>query len=141
MRDPFAILITLVTFILLVVLIGHGVITHQAWTSLRITGFAVCTIGLALLAIARLQLGDSFSVAPEARKLVTHGLYSKVRNPVYVFGIVALAGFGLYSHQWIIEGQLAFLIPMQVVRARAEAKVLEEKFGEEYRRYRAGTWF
>jgi protein-S-isoprenylcysteine O-methyltransferase Ste14 len=33
------------------------------------------------------------------------------------------------------------LIPVQMMRARSEAKVLEEKFGEEYRRYRAGTWF
>jgi protein-S-isoprenylcysteine O-methyltransferase Ste14 len=33
------------------------------------------------------------------------------------------------------------LIPMQIVRARKEARVLEEKFGEEYRAYRARTWF
>jgi len=39
---------------------------------------------------------------------------------------------------------LLVLLPlpaMQVWRARAEAKVLEARFGEEYRRYRAGTWF
>jgi protein-S-isoprenylcysteine O-methyltransferase Ste14 len=36
---------------------------------------------------------------------------------------------------------LILLIPMQVVRARREAAVLEAKFGEQYREYRKGTWF
>jgi protein-S-isoprenylcysteine O-methyltransferase Ste14 len=38
---------------------------------------------------------------------------------------------------------LAFLIviPLQIWRARKESAVLEASFGEEYRRYRAGTWF
>jgi protein-S-isoprenylcysteine O-methyltransferase Ste14 len=35
----------------------------------------------------------------------------------------------------------AIVIPLQVVRARAESKVLEEHFGDAYRQYRAGTWF
>jgi protein-S-isoprenylcysteine O-methyltransferase Ste14 len=38
---------------------------------------------------------------------------------------------------------LVFLavIPLQIWRAGKEAQVLEEKFGEEYRVYRARTWF
>jgi protein-S-isoprenylcysteine O-methyltransferase Ste14 len=30
---------------------------------------------------------------------------------------------------------------LQIIRARAESRVLEEHFGDEYRRYRASTWF
>jgi protein-S-isoprenylcysteine O-methyltransferase Ste14 len=30
---------------------------------------------------------------------------------------------------------------MQILRARREAKVLEEKFGDEYREYKKRTWF
>jgi len=33
------------------------------------------------------------------------------------------------------------LIPIQIWRAGKESKVLEEKFGDEYRKYRAQTWF
>jgi protein-S-isoprenylcysteine O-methyltransferase Ste14 len=33
------------------------------------------------------------------------------------------------------------LIPLQVVRARREAAVLEAEFGDEYREYRKRTWF
>jgi protein-S-isoprenylcysteine O-methyltransferase Ste14 len=31
--------------------------------------------------------------------------------------------------------------PIQVLRARKESKVLEEKFGDEYRQYKRSTWF
>jgi protein-S-isoprenylcysteine O-methyltransferase Ste14 len=36
---------------------------------------------------------------------------------------------------------IAALISLQIVRARREAQVLEEKFGDEYREYRNHTWF
>jgi protein-S-isoprenylcysteine O-methyltransferase Ste14 len=36
---------------------------------------------------------------------------------------------------------LLVLIPVQIIRARREAAVLEAKFGDEYREYRKRTWF
>ena len=36
---------------------------------------------------------------------------------------------------------LLVLIPIQIARAHQEARVLEVRFGEEYRNYRKGTWF
>jgi len=36
---------------------------------------------------------------------------------------------------------LVVLIPIQILRARQEAKVLEKKFGDEYREYKRKTWF
>jgi protein-S-isoprenylcysteine O-methyltransferase Ste14 len=86
-------------------------------------------------------LGDSFSVKPEAKALVSRGLYSKIRNPVYVFACFVLAGLFLYLERPALLFLLFPLIVLQVSRARAEARVLEEKFGEEYRAYRARTWF
>jgi len=38
-----------------------------------------------LMALARIQLGKAFSVAPKATTLVTHGLYSKIPHPLFVF--------------------------------------------------------
>lgn len=38
-----------------------------------------------LIIISRRQLGKSFSVMPEARVLVTTGLYSRIQHPTYVF--------------------------------------------------------
>jgi len=33
------------------------------------------------------------------------------------------------------------LIPLQLIRARIESHVLEEKFGDTYRQYKSQTWF
>ena len=130
---------------LVVPIVGIGAIVYSfwnpPWTPLRIIGLILLAFGLIFLTVARLQLGNSFSIKPEARKLVTHGLYSKIRNPVYFFGVFVFTGLILYIGQSYLLLLMIPLVLMQVLRARAEARVLEEKFGDEYRAYRAKTWF
>ena len=109
--------------------------------AVEIAGLVVAILGLGLTAVARVQLGRAFTVRPEARTLVTSGLYAKFRNPIYVFSAIGLAGLAFYFDQerWLLA--LLVLIPVQGLRVRAESRVLEEKFGDEYRRYRASVWF
>lgn len=64
----------------------------RAWDARHVAGMGLAAIGFALWLTARLQFGKSFSVRPEARALVTTGLYSKSRNPIYLFGGVAYGG-------------------------------------------------
>jgi protein-S-isoprenylcysteine O-methyltransferase Ste14 len=109
------------------------------WMSL--CGLVLAVPSFSLWLTARVQLGRSFSVRARANELVTHGLYSRIRNPIYVFGTLFVAGFILIMGKPIWLLLPIALIPMQVVRARKEARVLEEKFGEQYRLYRARTWF
>lgn len=108
---------------------------------MEIAGLVVAILGLGLTAVARVQLGRAFSVRPHARVLVTSGLYSKFRNPIYVFSAIGLSGLALYFDQPRALWALLVLIPLQVLRVRAESRVLEEKFGDEYRRYRSSVWF
>lgn len=87
------------------------------------------------------SVGIVISVKAKAKKLVTRGLYSKIRNPIYVFGMVMIVGLALVVQLpalWVIA---AIIFIAQVVRARREAAVLEAAFGEEYREYRRKTWF
>src|SRR5262249_5555164 len=65
---------------------------RQPWTPMRIAGAAIGLPSLALFVLARVQLGGSFSVHAKAQALVTGGLYSRIRNPIYVFGGLMLAG-------------------------------------------------
>jgi protein-S-isoprenylcysteine O-methyltransferase Ste14 len=113
----------------------------EDWTALRIVGLVLMVAGFVFWTIARFQLGAAFAVRPEARKLVTQGLYARIRNPIYLFGSWVLAGGMLVFGQpaWLLL--FVVLIPLQIWRARQESAVLEAAFGEQYRKYRAGTWF
>lgn len=110
------------------------------WTAMRIAGVAIGILCFLLLALARIQLGRAFSVQAKATTLVTTGLYSRIRNPIYVFGGLGIAGFMLWANQpWLLL--IFVLAPIQVWRSRVEARVLEEKFGAEYVEYKKKTWF
>ena len=111
------------------------------WNGARLAGFCIAVPAAVLLFTARWQLGRSFSVTPQARELVTWGLYSKIRNPIYVFSALLLLGVLIALQYRYALLLLLVLIPMQIFRAHQEARVLEEKFGDEYRKYRQGTWF
>jgi protein-S-isoprenylcysteine O-methyltransferase Ste14 len=133
------------SFVTFVPLLAIVFLIWEFWTppfsALRLAGIVFLIPSLLLLTLARFQLGNSFSMAPEARELVTHGLYARIRNPVYVFGALVIAGLALYINFPLLLLAFLVVIPLQIVRARAEARVLEEKFGDAYRQYRARTWF
>lgn len=113
----------------------------EPWGAMRIAGACMIVVGFVLWGVARFQLGKAFSVKAQASVLVTRGLYSRIRNPIYVFGSIMIAGMLLFFLKPV--GLLLFLvlIPMQVVRARKESAVLEAAFGDEYRQYKQQTWF
>jgi protein-S-isoprenylcysteine O-methyltransferase Ste14 len=114
---------------------------NTPWNTQRYIGTVLVVAGLSFIALARYQLGSSFSVRAEAHKLVTHGLYSKIRNPIYVFGSVLLAGLLLVMQRPVLWIAFVLMIIVQVIRAHREAQVLEAAFGDAYRQYRGKTWF
>jgi protein-S-isoprenylcysteine O-methyltransferase Ste14 len=106
-----------------------------------VVGTASAAVSLALVVIARLQLGKSFTVTPMARHLVTRGLYSRLQHPMYLFVDLAVCGIALAAHRAFVLLLLAILLPLQVKNARQERKVLNEAFSERYEAYRRSTWF
>lgn len=65
----------------------------------RWIGLGLGLTGLAGVILARYARGRSFSVAARATELVTSGIYSRVRNPIYVAGMVFLVGLLLMWHR------------------------------------------
>ena len=111
------------------------------WHTRSIIGLAIIAPSFLLWVLARHQLGNSFTGRAEARRLVTHGLYARIRNPIYLFaecmaiGIIIFLGRPLLLLVWVPA------VIWQIGRAKKERRVLEDAFGDEYRRYRSHTWF
>lgn len=136
---------TIITIVGVGIAIGYLVWTQSSflgpWTPAREIGLAVAAIAFIFWTVARLQLGKSFSIQAKATELVTHGIYSKIRNPVYVFGTLFMFGMILWIGRPMLFLVFLAIVPLQVMRAKKESQVLEAKFGDAYREYRAKTWF
>jgi len=104
-------------------------------------GMTLAAVAFPFWLTARLQLGAAFSVTPKARQLVTSGLYSRFRNPIYLFGGLTIAGLALAWGNPLGWIPVLTMLPTQFLRIRREDAVLEEAFGEKYRLYKSRTWF
>jgi protein-S-isoprenylcysteine O-methyltransferase Ste14 len=133
------------TLVLAVVLVlGVLVLRHPLevpWTPWRIVGAAIAVPAFVLFVLARIQLGRAFSVQAKASALVTAGLYARIRNPIYVFGGLVIAGACIFAHRpwWLLI--FVVLIPVQRLRVRKEDEVLAATFGDAYAEYKRKTWF
>jgi protein-S-isoprenylcysteine O-methyltransferase Ste14 len=104
-------------------------------------GLALALAGLALWYVARRQLGSAFTPLVTARHLVTGGVYSRLRHPIYVFGSLSRLGSFVALQEpgalvvWVI------VVAAEAFKARREERVLAEAFGGEYLEYKRRTWF
>ena len=132
--------IDLAAFVIYFAFFGLGLAAAQrdVLSSVALSLSAVCAV---FWFVARWQLGSAFSVAPEARRLVTRGLYARIRHPIYVFGTLAFLFVVLALQGWSALIIWVVVILIQVYRARREERVLEERFSAEYTTYRSKTWF
>src|SRR3981081_2957068 len=106
------------------------------WSTEKVIGAVIAGLSFPLFVLARWQLGSSFSVKAKASRLVTTGLYSRIRNPIYMFGGLFIVGLSLFVSVWGPLVVALVIVPMQVVRARREERVLAAAFGEEYELYK-----
>jgi protein-S-isoprenylcysteine O-methyltransferase Ste14 len=132
--------VTLVAIVIGVVLfLWHAL--SLPMTPMRVAGLALVIPAFTLLLVARMQLGAAFSLEARASELVTTGIYSRIRNPIYFFGGLMIAGVILWTQRPLGLVVLAVLIPLQIMRVRKEEQVLEAKFGAAYLEYKRKTWF
>jgi len=108
---------------------------HDA-TVTTVIGLALALFGQAIR-IANVGMvyiirgGKSHKVYAET--LVTGGLYSHVRNPMYVGNAFLLAGLAVASNAWVFAiGGVAIAVAVHVGIIAAEEYFLRGKFGEQY---------
>ena len=97
------------------------------------------TLGGSIFAVVVLtQLRESFSIMAEARQLVTAGVYSVVRHPLYLAEEIAAIGVVMQFFSLWTALILAVQIGFQLRRMQNEEVILAEIFPE-YPAYRART--
>jgi len=82
------------------------------------------------------SLRRSFSILPEARKLVRQGPYGLSRNPLYLGEALAAVGLVLPNAGARQVVLIAALLFSQWIRIRAEERILEHAFPVQYSSYR-----
>ena len=98
--------------------------------ALAIATAALLFISEGLAIYSLLALGKSFSLAPQARKLVTTGPYAIVRNPLYLFEETALLSVLLQYAWYAALPFLAVQASVQIRRIQLEERVLRDAFPE-----------
>jgi protein-S-isoprenylcysteine O-methyltransferase Ste14 len=95
----------------------------------------LATFGLAYSVWGLAYLRRSFSIIPEARRLVTGGPYSLSRHPVYLGEIVAAVGINLATAGWPGALAVVYFISCELLRLRWEEGVLARAFPNDYPAY------
>lgn len=118
-----------------------GIHRPAAFGVAQVTGAVVCSLGVALAlwcVAAFIRLGKGTPAPFDApRRLVVHGPYRFVRNPMYEGAAMALAGTALiYDSAWLLAYALGLLLVFHLFVILYEEPTLGRKFGGDYEEYR-----
>lgn len=111
--------------------------------ALSLVGLSGLLAAFLIRAKAHLDLGKSFTIAPgtkRKRELITGGIYSRIRHPMYLSMLVWGVSTPLVLHNYLVGLlPLASITAFLVVRLPTEEAILREEFGDEYQAYQART--
>jgi protein-S-isoprenylcysteine O-methyltransferase Ste14 len=102
---------------------------------LLLVGDILATAGLAYSVWGLAYLRRSFSIIPEARRLVTGGPYSLSRHPVYLGEIATAVGINLATAGWLGALAIAYFIGCELLRIGWEERILAKAFPADYPDY------
>lgn len=102
---------------------------------LVLAGDVLATAGLAYSVWGLAYLRRSFSIIPEARRLVTGGPYNLSRHPVYLGEVATAIGVNLATAGWPGALAVAYFVICELLRIRWEEGVLERAFPDQYPGY------
>jgi protein-S-isoprenylcysteine O-methyltransferase Ste14 len=109
-------------------------------------GMAAVATGVAMIAWSRRAFQAAATpITPftQSTALIRHGLYRWTRNPMYLGAVLLVSGVAfLLGTVTPLLVAVVFFVILQEGFIRYEERLLEQRFGEEYRNYRrsAGRW-
>ena len=106
-------------------------------------GVALIVAGVALVVLARRELGQRGQPTDPGlptTRVVTAGVFSISRNPLYLGAVCFVIGIALAVNlPWVLVLLLPALIACHYVLIAPEERYLDARFGEEYRTYAASV--
>ena len=106
-------------------------------------GATLIMLGATLAILARrglAQHGQPTDPGQPTSKLVTTGVFSISRNPLYLGGVCILAGIAVAGNfLWVVVLLIPALVACHYVLIAPEERYLAAKFGEEYLAYAASV--
>ena len=119
--------------ILMLAVILLGVVFHGDWTRIPLiaVGALLFVVGGYFGIAGVLVLGRNRTPYPQPREgsaLIQHGIYSRVRHPLYTSVMVAALGWAMIWQSAAAFGAALVLIPFFHAKARQEERWLCEKF-------------
>ena len=117
----------------------HPLFAHRG--DLRDLVFVALCLGTGFTLWALWNLRRAFSIATEARELVTSGPYGRVRHPMYAGELFSA---GVVTVWRLSPGALGVFLLfgiLQLLRSRREELKLLRVFGEAYRRSASRAWW
>lgn len=108
-----------------------------------VAGTVLLVVGLWLFYRAHADLGSFWSVTLEVRenhRLISHGVYRRIRHPMYSALFLYSVGQALVLPNWLAGP--SYLIAFGILfafRIRAEERMMVAAFGDEYVTYMAKT--
>lgn len=109
----------------------------------RLIAVFLIAIGVAIVASARRELsrqGQPTDPGRPTQKIVTSGVFSISRNPLYLGGFITLAGIAwTFDLIWALIVLVPALFVCQILLIRPEEQYLAERFGDPYRQYAASV--
>jgi protein-S-isoprenylcysteine O-methyltransferase Ste14 len=116
---------------------------YRLYLALLIAGIVCLVFGLWLFYRSHADLGTYWSVTLEVReqhRLITHGVYRRVRHPMYTSLLLYSVGQALVLPNWVAGP--SYLVTFGVLfmfRVHAEERMMRDQFGDEYAMYSGRT--
>ena len=107
-------------------------------------GIGLMLLGIVIRVSAVLTLRKAFTLNVQVtsrQKLITLGLYQKIRHPAYTGSILSLVGVALALRNLLsVITVFCCCIICYQIRITVEETVLENRFGDEYTSYKHNTY-
>jgi protein-S-isoprenylcysteine O-methyltransferase Ste14 len=111
--------------------------------ALYAVGIALMLAGLWLFHRSHVDLGTNWSITLQVRenhRLVTNGIYRKIRHPMYASMFLLGIAHLLFVPNWIVgPAYLASFWLLYAIRVGREERMMLDRFGAEYEEYRRRT--